>query len=221
MCISALNSSIASLTPPFTMSDHSPAQLQRSLSDLSGPPPSTSSELLSPPPSISSEILDTPSEGPPRLRGSHLTIKERCEIQTLSTVSGWLQKDIAKHMGIDQTTVCRAIRKFKDHCPDAADIPGPTRPRPRRRGGRQCIIGQADRKRVVAHVTLNATNRRKKREQIAEELGIIASSRIIAQAFKEEGYRRVKAIRKPFLIETQKADQLVGAQEHIECDDEA
>jgi transposase len=161
------------------------------------------------------------SEGPSRLPGSRLTIKERREIQNLSVVSGWLQKDIAKHMGINQTTVCRAIRQFKEYCPDAADIPGRTRPRPRRGGGgRACIIGQADRKRLVAHATLNTTNRRKGREQIAEELGIIASSQVIARAFRKEGYRRVKAACKPFLLETRKAERLIGDQEHIESDEE-
>jgi IS30 family transposase len=162
-----------------------------------------------------------PSQGPLRGRGSHLTIRERYEIQTLSVVAGWRQKDIAEHMGINQTTVSRAIRQFKDYCPDAADLPGLTLPRPRRGSSRRCIIGPEDRKRLIAHATLNTINRRKKREEIVEELGIIASSRVIAQAFKKEGYRRVKATKKPFLTDKHKADRLAWAQEHIGWDDEA
>jgi hypothetical protein len=42
---------------------------------------------------------------------------------------------------------------------------------------------------------LSAENRLKSREQIAAELGIVASSRVLAQAFKKEGYMRYRVAR--------------------------
>ena len=68
---------------------------------------------------------------------------------------------------------------------------------------------------LVRHATENAEQRRKTREQIAQELGIQACRRSLVRAFERELYYRRKATEKPFLTEDQKRQRLQWAREHL------
>jgi IS30 family transposase len=144
--------------------------------------------------SPSESWTEPPSESEsPHKSGCHITIKQRIEIQTLHRVAHWSQREIAERMNMSQSTISNAIRTYDIHCPPGFVYKHPNAPQ--RRGGRQPVINAADRLRLVTHATLNAENRLKPREQIAAELGIVASSRVIAQAFKKEGYKRYRVMR--------------------------
>lgn len=142
-------------------------------------------------PSLTDPSSDDPQE--PHKSGCHITIKERIEIQTLHRLAHWSQREIAERMNMSQSTISNAIRTYDTHCPPGFIYKHPNAPP--RRGGRQPVINAADRLRLIAHATLSAENRLKSREQIAAELGIVASSRVLAQAFKKEGYMRYRVAR--------------------------
>jgi IS30 family transposase len=138
-----------------------------------------------------STMLKTPNR--------RLTYKERVQIWTLRE-AGWKQKDIAKHLGIPDTTVSRCLRTPTT----------PTKPQ-----GRRPKISTPLRILLVRHATQNAKQRRKTREEIAHELRISACRRTLIKAFKKELYHRRKATEKPYLTEDQKRERVRWAWEHL------
>jgi transposase len=140
----------------------------------------------------------------PKTPNRRLTYKERVQIWTLRE-AGWKQKDIATHLGIPQTTVSLCLRT-------------PTTPAPPR--GRPSKISTPLRILLVRHATQNAEQRRKTREEIAQELGISACRRTLVKAFEKELYHRRKATEKPLLTKEQMNERLRWAWEHVSWSDE-
>jgi IS30 family transposase len=139
---------------------------------------------------------------PPRRR--QLTYKERVKIHTLAEI-GWTQTAISQQLAIPQPTISRCLQA---RCT-------PTKPK-----GRKPVLNTPLRRLLVQHATENAEQRRKTREEIAQELGINVCRRSLIKAFEKELYHRRKATRKPFLSETHKAERLRWAWSHYWYTDE-
>ena len=140
----------------------------------------------------------------PKTPNRRLTYKERIRINTLHEI-GWKQKDIAQKLGIPASTVSLCLRT-----PET-----PTKPK-----GRSPILSTPFRILLVRHATENAEQRRKTREEIAQELGITVCRRSLIKAFEKELYHRRKATEKPFLTDQHKADRVKWAWEHLDWTDD-
>src|SRR6185295_18472597 len=86
----------------------------------------------------------------------------------------------------------------------------PTKP-----GGRRPILDTPSRAQLINHATLNATQRRKPREQIAEELGHELCARTVKAAFDHEQYFRRVAVAKPLVSEANRIKRIIFAEAGI------
>lgn len=140
----------------------------------------------------------------PKTPDRRITYKERVQIWTLRE-EGLTQKDIAQKLGIPQQTVSRCLRTPLT----------PSKPQ-----GRPPILDTPLRKLLVRHATQNAEQRRKTREEIADELGINVCRRTLIKAFEKELYHRRKATEKPLLTPEQMHRRLMWAWDHVFWSDE-
>jgi IS30 family transposase len=128
----------------------------------------------------------------PKTPKRHLTYKDRVRIHTLAELR-WKQVAIASYLGVAQQTISNYLQSQET----------PTKPK-----GRPPTLDTPLQHLLVRHATKNAKQRRKTREEIAQELGINVCRRTLIKAFKKELYHRRKATQKPFLTNKHKSDQL-------------
>jgi len=128
-----------------------------------------------------------------------LSYKERVQIHTLAEV-GWTQTAISKQLGITQQAISLCLRA---PCT-------PTKPK-----GREPILNTPLRRLLVQHATQNAKQRRKTREEIAQELRIDVCRRTLIKAFEKELYHRRKATEKPFLTNAHMKERLQWSWAHL------
>jgi transposase len=108
---------------------------------------------------------------------------------------GLKQKEIAQRLRRSQTTISTCL---------ASNRLTPTKPK-----GRPIGIDDTTAHRLILHATLNAENRRKPWREIAWELGLPnVTDAALKAVFKRLGYRRAKAITKPFINDTTRAARL-------------
>src|SRR3954469_66342 len=134
-----------------------------------------------------------------------LNYKERVQIHTLHEL-GWTQVAISRYLGVPQRTISDCLRQSIT----------PTKPQ----GGRPPIFDTPLRKLLVRHATENAEQRRKTREQIAQELGINVCRRTLIKAFEKELYHRRKATLKPWLSDFHKEERYWWSSAHRDWTDE-
>ena len=139
-----------------------------------------------------------------RTPGRRLSSKERAKIHMLAEL-GWTQTAISKRLDIAQSTISNCLRSPST----------PTKPK-----GRSPILNTPLRRLLIHHATQNATQRRKTREEIAQELGITVCRRILIKAFEKEQYYRRKATAKPYLDAKKRAERLKWAWDHVGWSDE-
>lgn len=143
---------------------------------------------------------------PERPSGTHLTLRERVRIITLSRFGQWNQSKIARYLGIARTTVRSCIVQGFET--------------PKKPVGRLPMLNTPIRKRLVNRATLDAFHRRMPYEEIAQIEGIQACRRTLIKAFEKEQYHRRVATEKPLLTDAHKQARLQWAYTHLNWTDD-
>jgi len=140
-------------------------------------------------------------------RGSLFTPFDQGRIYGLYE-AGYSQREIAEKLNTDKGTIGRVLKRLERD------------PRTPPRRGRPTVLSTSKRQRLVDRLTLDASHRRLRIEQIAHLEGLDNYDiKTIRRALLKEGYSRHPAQRKPLLTERNKAERLHWAQEHINWSD--
>lgn len=133
----------------------------------------------------------------PKTPERRLSHTERAKIHALRYNAGWALKDISHSLGVPVSTVSLCLH---------------SQITPAKPPGRCPKLNTPIRQRLVEHATCCREQRFKPFEQIAQELGIHASSKTLHKAFEKEGYYRRLATQKPLLTQKHIDDRLFWAQ---------